>query len=69
MSVTIGDEVLRAAGLTEAELRYLADREWAETLDDVLWRRSKRGLRKEHIDLAGIETFLGSRAAAQDAAE
>ena len=33
------------AGLTEAELRYLARHEWAQTGDDVLWRRSKLGLR------------------------
>ena len=30
--------------LTGAELRYLADAEWAQTADDVLWRRSKLGL-------------------------
>lgn len=32
------------AGLTEAEVRYLARREWARTADDVLWRRTKCGL-------------------------
>jgi glycerol-3-phosphate dehydrogenase len=32
------------AGLTQAELDYLIDQEWAETTDDVLWRRSKLGL-------------------------
>jgi glycerol-3-phosphate dehydrogenase len=32
------------AGLTEAELCYLARQEWARTGDDVLWRRSKLGL-------------------------
>lgn len=32
------------AGLTEAELGYLADVEWAGTSDAVLWRRSKLGL-------------------------
>ncbi|MFM5907716.1 MAG: glycerol-3-phosphate dehydrogenase [Novosphingobium sp.] len=31
-------------GLTERELRYLIDREWAVTADDVLWRRTKLGL-------------------------
>ncbi len=30
---------------TEAELRYLMKREWAMEADDVLWRRSKLGLR------------------------
>jgi glycerol-3-phosphate dehydrogenase len=33
-----------AAGLTEAELVYLRTVEWAQTADDVLWRRSKLGL-------------------------
>ena len=32
-------------GLFEAEVRHLMNREWAITADDVLWRRSKLGLR------------------------
>jgi glycerol-3-phosphate dehydrogenase len=32
------------AGLTQAELDYLISEEWAETAEDVLWRRSKLGL-------------------------
>lgn len=32
------------AGLYEAEVRYLRQCEWAETADDILWRRSKLGL-------------------------
>jgi glycerol-3-phosphate dehydrogenase len=31
-------------GLTEAEVHYLMQHEWAENADDVLWRRSKLGL-------------------------
>jgi glycerol-3-phosphate dehydrogenase len=30
--------------LYEAEIRYMKDQEWAESADDVLWRRSKLGL-------------------------
>ncbi len=42
------------ADLTAAEVRYLMEREWAQTGDDVLWRRSKLGLRfspqeREHL--------------------
>jgi glycerol-3-phosphate dehydrogenase len=33
------------ADLTAAELRYLMAKEWAQTADDVLWRRSKLGLK------------------------
>ncbi len=32
------------AGLTEREVRYLAQREWAREPEDVLWRRTKCGL-------------------------
>jgi glycerol-3-phosphate dehydrogenase len=32
-------------GLTQRELHWLMTREWARTADDVLWRRSKLGLR------------------------
>jgi glycerol-3-phosphate dehydrogenase len=32
------------AGLTEREIAYLVDTEWARTPDDILWRRSKLGL-------------------------
>jgi glycerol-3-phosphate dehydrogenase len=31
-------------GLTEREILYLRDHEWARTPDDVLWRRTKAGL-------------------------
>jgi glycerol-3-phosphate dehydrogenase len=30
--------------LTESEVRYLMEQEWARTAEDVLWRRSKLGL-------------------------
>jgi glycerol-3-phosphate dehydrogenase len=32
------------AGLTERELRYFVRHEWAQTAEDVLWRRTKAGL-------------------------
>jgi glycerol-3-phosphate dehydrogenase len=32
------------AGLTETEIRWMRDHEWARTVEDVLWRRSKIGL-------------------------
>lgn len=31
-------------GLSDAELAYLRDHEWARSIDDILWRRSKLGL-------------------------
>ncbi|MEC8917810.1 MAG: glycerol-3-phosphate dehydrogenase C-terminal domain-containing protein, partial [Pseudomonadota bacterium] len=33
------------SGLTRAEVDYLIEHEWARTSDDILWRRSKLGLR------------------------
>ena len=33
------------ATLTEREVRWLLEREWARTADDILWRRTKLGLR------------------------
>ena len=41
------------ADLYEAEVRYLVDQEWAVTAEDVLWRRTKRGLRftREEVDV------------------
>jgi glycerol-3-phosphate dehydrogenase len=32
------------AGLSERELRYFVEREWAQSAEDVLWRRTKAGL-------------------------
>ena len=37
------------ADLTERELRYFVEHEWAASAEDVLWRRSKAGL---HLDAA-----------------
>ena len=31
--------------LSAAEVRYLMKEEWARTADDILWRRSKLGLK------------------------
>jgi len=49
------------AGLTEAELVYLADHEWAQTAQDVLWRRSKMGLHVLPQTAAQIDAFFAAR--------
>jgi glycerol-3-phosphate dehydrogenase len=46
------------AGLTEREVAYLVRREWAETADDVLWRRSKLGLRFTGEQAAALSDYL-----------
>ena len=48
------------ADLTEAELRYLVQREWAHTAADVVWRRSKLGLRMTGEQIAEVETVLAA---------
>ena len=45
-------------GLTEAEVRYLIEYEWARTADDILWRRSKLGLRFSPTGVATLEAFI-----------
>jgi len=55
----MGREV--ALGLYEAELRYLVDHEWARTAEDVLWRRSKLGLRLSADEAAAVEAWLHER--------
>lgn len=49
-----------AGDLTGAELRYMVEHEWAETADDVLWRRSKLGLKATPDDRIGINQFIAS---------
>ncbi|MGE5147190.1 MAG: glycerol-3-phosphate dehydrogenase [Candidatus Eiseniibacteriota bacterium] len=46
------------ARLTEREIDYLVANEWAETADDILWRRSKLGLRLRPEQCAEIERYL-----------
>jgi glycerol-3-phosphate dehydrogenase len=46
------------ADLTAAEVRYLMRKEWAQTADDVLWRRSKLGLRFSPEQTAALERFM-----------
>jgi glycerol-3-phosphate dehydrogenase len=46
------------AGLTEAELRYLAIHEWARTAEDVLMRRSKLGLHMSKSQKAAVAVAL-----------
>jgi glycerol-3-phosphate dehydrogenase len=47
------------AGLTERELRYFMEREWAVTAEDVLWRRSKCGLHMTAAQRARVAEALG----------
>lgn len=49
------------AGLTAREVDYLIAEEWAVTAEDVLWRRSKLGLRVSDADKARLTTYMASK--------
>jgi glycerol-3-phosphate dehydrogenase len=44
--------------LSAAEVRYLMAHEWAETPDDVLWRRSKLGLTVNKAEHEALAQFM-----------
>jgi glycerol-3-phosphate dehydrogenase len=44
--------------LYEAEVRWLLDREWAVSAEDILWRRTKQGLFLTPDEVAGLEDYL-----------
>ena len=48
------------AGLTGRELRYFAEREWAASAEDVLWRRTKAGLHMDERRRARLAEALGA---------
>jgi glycerol-3-phosphate dehydrogenase len=48
------------ADLTGAEVRYLMEREWAQTEDDVLWRRTKLGLRFSPEERERLAKFMAA---------
>jgi glycerol-3-phosphate dehydrogenase len=47
------------AGLSERELAYLMEREWARSADDVLWRRTKCGLRMTEAQRSRVAQVVG----------
>ncbi len=47
------------AGLSEREVRYLVEQEWARTADDVLWRRSKLALLLDPAEQVALADYLG----------
>ncbi len=52
------------AGLSEREVRYLVANEWAITADDILWRRTKLGLRFDAGAKKRLDAWLSKNAAA-----
>jgi glycerol-3-phosphate dehydrogenase len=46
------------ATLTEVEVRWLMDKEFAHTAEDIVWRRSKLGLRMDAAQIAALDNFM-----------
>ena len=51
------------AGLSESEVDYLMRVEWAECAEDVVWRRTKLGLRLSADEIAALDRFIAGRIA------
>ncbi|PAU86506.1 glycerol-3-phosphate dehydrogenase [Pseudomonas sp. WN033] len=48
------------AGLTEREVQYLRQHEWANNVEDILWRRTKLGLRLSSEQQQDLTEYLAS---------
>ena len=51
------------ATLTEAEVRYLISNEWACTAEDIVWRRSKLGLRMSSDEIDVLDRWMAASSA------
>ena len=51
------------ADLTQAEVRWLIDKEWARTADDVLWRRTRLGLRLSKQEKDALNAWMRTQTA------
>lgn len=49
------------AGLYEREVRYFIDEEWARTVEDILWRRTKAGLHLNAPERAAFESWFDAQ--------
>ncbi|HDS1041033.1 TPA: glycerol-3-phosphate dehydrogenase [Stenotrophomonas maltophilia] len=49
------------AGLHAREVAWLQQHEWAQTAEDVLWRRSKLGLRLDTVQVARLQAWMQGR--------
>ena len=55
------------AGLHAVEVEHLVEYEWARTPEDILWRRTKRGLRMSESGVRRLRHFLESAGMPTDA--
>ena len=52
----------RFGPISAAEVLYLVKHEWVRTADDVMWRRSKLGLRMTKDEQQSLERFIAGAA-------
>jgi glycerol-3-phosphate dehydrogenase len=57
-----------AGDLTAAEVRHLVENEWAQSAEDVLWRRSKQGLYASDDERNALGEFIASLRAVEQQA-
>jgi glycerol-3-phosphate dehydrogenase len=50
------------ASLTEREVSYLLAEEWAVSAEDIVWRRSKLGLRMSPEEIAALDAWIAASA-------
>ena len=48
------------AGLYEAEVRWLMEKEFARTAEDIVFRRTKRGLRMSADEIAALDDWMNA---------
>ncbi len=53
--------------LTEAEVRWQMDREFAREAADVVWRRTRAGLRMSAEEIAGLDAWMKARRSGAEA--
>lgn len=58
--------LLIGADLYGREVDYLVDTEWARGIEDIIWRRSKLGLRLSPVEIGRLAAYLKERPAFPD---
>ena len=57
------------ATLTEAEVIWLMDKEYARSAEDIVWRRNKLGLRLEEQQITALDNWMAARRTTAAAAQ
>ena len=51
--------------LTEREVKWLIEKEWARSAEDVVWRRSKVGLRLTKEQISALDDWIAAKRGAK----